>query len=136
MEAARRQFLERQEAKDEKAARDDIKKMEKEAKKEAKQHIVVGGGHRRSSASEATRSKRSKSDLTVHHEKGIFGHDYDTAATNEPPQMGDDNLEEPKRSRTSSSAHNLKKKSNSGFHTILMWIRTRILRMKKKTSSY
>lgn len=133
IEEARRKWDMEQKAKDEKWARKEIKQREKENKADAKER--VGGGHRRSSASEATRSKRSKSDLTIHQEKdGVFAHDYDTAQTSEPPVIGGV-VEGPKRAQTTTSAHHAKKKANSTFQVVLMWFRTRILKMKKKTSS-
>lgn len=134
VEEARREFNARERAKDEKAAQEEVEALNKRNKREAKRQI--GGEHRRSSASEATRSKRSKSDLTIQHEKGVFGHEYGSAPMDVPPAMEGEGFEEPKRSRTTSSAHNFKKKSNGTFHAVVMWIRTRILRLKRKTSSY
>jgi hypothetical protein len=124
-----------QRAKEEKYAKEEIRKREKQHKAEAKDRM--GQGHqRRSSMSEAaTRSKRSKSDLTIHQEKsGIFGQEYASTTIDVPPVM-DDTFGQPKQTRTTSATHNAKKKANSSFHAFLMWLRTRILRIKKRTSS-
>lgn len=131
IEEARRRWDLEQKQKEEKYAKEEIRKLEKQNKAQARDRI---GGHRRSSASEGTRSKRSKSDLTIHQEKtGVFALDYTSAQTDLPPVIGA-GLEEPKPSRTVSSSQDAKKKANSTFHAFLMWLRTRILRMKKKTS--
>jgi len=132
IEEARRKWDLEQKQKEERYARKEIKKLEKVNKADAKER-VGGGHHRRSSASEATRSKRSRSDLTIQQEKqGMFeAYDYDTVQTLEPPVIGRE-AEGPERLQKDNSA---KKKANSTFQVVLMWFRTRILRMKKKSSS-
>lgn len=134
IEEARRRWDMEQRAKEEKYAKEEIRKREKQHKAEAKDRMGQGH-HRRSSASEATRSKRSKSDLTIHQEKsGIFGQEYTSTTVDVPPVM-DDTFGQPKQPRTTSATHNAKKKANSSFHAFLMWLRTRILRIKKRTGS-
>lgn len=125
IEEARRKFDEREAYKDEKAAREEIKKRERENQKEAKR---IERGHRRSSASDATRTHRSRSDLTMHNEKSgsIISPEYSSL-----PQHNLENFEEhPSRSHTATST--VKKKTHSTWTKFMMWLRTRFLRMGKK----
>jgi len=60
--------------------------MEKRNQKEAQR---IERGHRRSSASSQTRSKRSKSDLTMQSEKGgMFGSQYTSTTPQSAPYTG------------------------------------------------
>jgi hypothetical protein len=145
IQEARRQFAERERVKEEKAAREEIRALEKRNQKEA---LRIERGHRRSSASGESRSKRSKSDLTVRSEKigqggeaGLFAqHSYSSALgpgsglpfSPETDEDGEDDLEGPRRARSYSAGEKAKKKTHSAWTKLMMWIRTRFLRMKSK----
>jgi hypothetical protein len=124
IQEARRKFQEKEQAKEEKAAREEIKALEKRQHKEAKE---IDRQHRRSSASEVTRSKRSKSDLTFHEKTEVLvGRDYNSASYQAPPLSTEDNFTPPPRSNTT------KLKTHSAWTKFVMWLRTRFLRMSKK----
>jgi hypothetical protein len=126
---ARRKFTEKEKAKEEKAAREEIRQREKRDQKEAQK---IERSHRQSSASDATRSKRSKSDLTMQSEKqgggneGLFAHQPD--ATGEGEAFPTDEQQQ----RSYSATNNAKKKTHSAWTKLMMWIRTRFIRMKGK----
>lgn len=124
---ARRKFEEKELAKEQKAHLAEVKAIEKQNLREARQ---VEKGQRKSSFSDTNRSKRSKSDLTAQ-EKGetFIGRDYNSVPVLEPPLTAEDNFEPPKRSRTGAST--TKKKTHSAWTQFMMWLRTRILRMSK-----
>jgi hypothetical protein len=126
IQEARRKFAEK------KAAQEEIRKLEKQNVKQARQQER---SHRRSSASDRTRSKRSKSDLTMQSEKGVmYSHDYNSATPHCPPYTSEAFDEEfPTRRRTSSS--NAKRKTHGAWTKFMMWIRTRFIRLGKKKSS-
>ncbi|RDW72967.1 hypothetical protein BP6252_06874 [Coleophoma cylindrospora] len=133
IQEARRKFQEKERLKEEKAAREEIRAREKRDQKEAKQ---IERGHRRSSASDysrTNRSKRSKSDLSMPvSEKGeVFeSRDYQsTPASNEPWLSHTQGQDKPRRSAKAVAA---KKKSHSAWTKFMMWLRTRLLRMKKR----
>ncbi|QSZ37592.1 hypothetical protein DSL72_008690 [Monilinia vaccinii-corymbosi] len=131
IQEARRRFQEKEKAKEEKAAREEIRAMEKKQQKEARQ---IERGHRRSSASDnaPTRSKRSKSDLTLQEKsEGLFGQNYNTASLATPPFLSEE-LGSPGRSHTAMS--NTKKKTHSAWTKLMMWLRTRFMRLGKKAS--
>ena len=132
VQEARRKFQEKEQAKDEKAAREEIRAMEKRNQKEARQ---IERGHRRSSASDGTRNKRSKSDLATHEKNGPIGREYGSVPFETLPLPRNmEGLEQRHRSNTGFS--NTKKKTHNMFTKALMWIRTRFIRMggKKKRS--
>jgi hypothetical protein len=126
VQEARRRWNERQQEKDEIAAREEIRALEKRNKKEARQ---IERGHRRSSASDATRAKRSKSDLTMQEKGGVIGHDYNSAPLQTPP-FTVEGLDVPRRSHTTMST--TKKKTHGAWTKLMMWLRTRFIRMGKK----
>ncbi|KAH7318955.1 hypothetical protein BKA65DRAFT_409494 [Rhexocercosporidium sp. MPI-PUGE-AT-0058] len=126
IQEARRKFEEKEQAKEEKAAREEIKALEKRQQKEARQ---IERGHRRSSASNDTRSKRSKSDLTMQEKDGFVGRDYNSVLQQQTPTFsgfGDEQFHQPRRSGTA------KLKTHSAWTKFVMWIRTRFIRMNKK----
>ncbi|KAI9744594.1 MAG: hypothetical protein M1818_002123 [Claussenomyces sp. TS43310] len=125
IQEARRKFHEKEQAKAEKVAQQEVRELEKRNTKEARR---VERSVRKSTASDGTRSKRSKSDLTIPYEKEneFVGRDYDTAEQRPPPNMGDDSLKPPRRSRAASGT---KKKTHGAWTTFMMWFRTRLLRM-------
>ncbi|KAJ8066099.1 hypothetical protein OCU04_005190 [Sclerotinia nivalis] len=132
IQEARRKFQEKEKAKEEKAAREEIRAMEKKQQKEARQ---IERGHRHSSASDnlPTRSKRSKSDLTIHEKsEGLYGQSYNTATISTPPFLSEEHGSPGGRSHTTMS--NTKKKTHSAWTKLMMWLRTRFLRLGKKTS--
>jgi hypothetical protein len=125
VQEARRRFQEKEQAKDEKAAREEIRQREKRQQKEA---LKIERSHRHSSASDGTRSKRSKSDLTMQNEKqneGLFVPYGTTPITSEVDHEGDPH-------RTYSATNNAKKKTHSAWNKLMMWIRTRFIRVKGK----
>jgi hypothetical protein len=126
---ARRKFEEKEQAKAERIAQAEVKAIEKRNLREARQ---VEKGHRKSTASEGSRSKRSKSDLTAPHEKtdGFVGWDYNSVPLQTPPHTAEDGFDPPKRSRTAAST--TKKKTHSAWTSFMMWLRTRLLRMGKR----
>ncbi|KAG4429738.1 hypothetical protein IFR05_014780 [Cadophora sp. M221] len=126
IQEARRKFQEKEQAKEEKAAREEIKALEKRQQKEARQ---VERGHRRSSASNDTRSKRSKSDLTMQEKDVFVGRDYNSVLQQQTPTfsgVGEEQLYQPRRSGTA------KLKTHSAWTKFVMWLRTRFIRMSKK----
>lgn len=127
IQEARRKFQEKEQAKEEKAAREEIRALEKKNQKEARQ---IERGHRRSSASDATRSKRSKSDLTMT-EKGesLVARDYNSAPMQTPPFAGE-GFEFPRPNH--STINTTKKKTHSAWTKLMMWLRTRFIRMGRK----
>ena len=131
---ARRKWEEKERVKDEKAAREDIAKLEKHNQKEARK---IERGHRRSSASGDTRSKRSKSDLTMQSEKGPLGTGYGSTASQDPPysMYGIAGLDDEVPSTSRSAGYNAKKKTHSAWTKFMMWFRTRFIRMGKKSRS-
>ncbi|CAG8980820.1 hypothetical protein HYALB_00003748 [Hymenoscyphus albidus] len=126
IQEARRKFQEKEQAKEEKAAREEVRVMEKRNQKEARE---MERRHRRSSASEGTRSKRSKSDLTLTggNEKvgNMFGRDYNSFHGQNPPYMAEGLEDAPRRARKEST----KKKTHSAWTKLMMWLRTRFMRL-------
>jgi len=127
IQEARRKFQEKELAKEEKAAREEIRALEKRNQKEARQ---IERGHRRSSASDATRSKRSKSDLTMT-EKGesLVGREYDSVADQNPPVFTDAGFGGEGVQRREGGLKGTKKKTHSAWTKLMMWLRTRFIRM-------
>ncbi|KAG4424193.1 hypothetical protein IFR04_002597 [Cadophora malorum] len=126
IQEARRKFQEKEQAKEEKAAREEIRALEKRQQKEARQ---IERGHRRSSASNDTRSKRSKSDLTMQEKDSFVGRDYNSVPQQQTPtftSVGEEQFYQPRRSGTA------KLKTHSAWTKFVMWIRTRFIRMGKK----
>lgn len=79
----RRKFEAREQAKEEKAAKEEIRQREKRNQREAR---AMDSGHRRSSASEGIRAKRSKSDLSRSEKvDGGFATDYNSTSRQNPP---------------------------------------------------
>ncbi|KAG0651683.1 hypothetical protein D0Z07_1982 [Hyphodiscus hymeniophilus] len=130
IQEARRKFAEREEAKDEKAAQEEIRAMEKRSQKEARQ---IERGHRRSSASDGTRNKRSKSDLAMHEKDGLVGRAYGSVPF-AGPVADEEEFEQPRRSQTGFASTKLK--THGTWTKFLMWFRTRLIRIggKKKRS--
>jgi hypothetical protein len=125
---ARRKFEEKELAKEQKAHLAEVKAIERQNLREAKQ---MEKGQRKSSFSDTiTRSKRSKSDLTAQ-EKGdtFLGRDYNSVPVLSPPVTTEDNFGPPRRSRTGAST--TKKKTQSAWTQFMLWLRTRFLRMSK-----
>lgn len=124
---ARRRFNEKERAKEEKAAQEEIKAKQRRDEKEARQNVR---GHRRWSASDAKRA-RSKSDLTMQSQEknGFVSRDYNSAPPETPP-FTTEGFEPPRRSYTKMST--TKKKTHSAWTKLMMWFRTRLIRMGKK----
>lgn len=129
---ARRKWEEKEQAKEEKAAREEIAKLEKRNQKEAR---LIERGHRRSSASNDTRSKRSKSDLTMQSEKGPFGTGYGNTAIHDLPYTGPEGFDDEIPSANRTTSYNAKKKTHSAWTKFMMWFRTRFIRLGKKRRS-
>jgi len=127
VQEARRKFQERELAKEEKAAREEVRALERRQQKEA---MRIERGHRRSSASDRTRTKRSRSDLTSLGEKGepFVAREYSSTGQAQAP-AGEDASNQPRRSGTA------KRKTHGAWTKFMMWLRTRILRMSKKEES-
>ncbi|RDL42357.1 Uncharacterized protein BP5553_02336 [Venustampulla echinocandica] len=128
IQEARRKFYEREQAKEEKAAREEIRLREKQDQKRARE---IERKYRRSSAaSEATRSKRSKSDLTRKEKReGSFASHHNFGPGQGDPfssQARDDGV--PGKNFTKLA----KKKTHSAWTKLMMWLRTRIIRMGGK----
>ncbi|KUJ08692.1 uncharacterized protein LY89DRAFT_741539 [Mollisia scopiformis] len=125
IQEARRKFQEKEDAKEEKAAREEIKALEKRQQKEARTYERSA---RRSSASEHPRSKRarSKSDLTMQEKGGdvFVGRGYDSVPVQTPPFLGE-GFEQPRRTNTA------KAKTHSAWTKFVMWLKTRWIRLKK-----
>ncbi|KAG9235956.1 hypothetical protein BJ875DRAFT_250808 [Amylocarpus encephaloides] len=128
IQEARRKFEEKEQAKEEKAAREEVRAMEKRNQKEARE---VERRHRRSSASDGgARAKRSKSDITRNNEKasGVFARDYNSAPAQNAPYMAERYDEASGRPKKEST----KKKTHSAWTKLVMWLRTRFIRMGRK----
>jgi len=99
--------------------------LEKKQQKEARNYERSA---RKSSASEgtATRSKRSKSDLTLQEKSGdvFVGRGYDTVPLQAPPLSGE-GFAQPRRTNTA------KAKTHSAWTKFVMWLKTRWIRVKK-----
>lgn len=128
IQEARRKFHEKELAKEEKIAREEIRALEKRNQKEAR---AIERGHRRSSASDGTRSKRSKSDLTMQEKNASFiGREYGSVPFETPPFDQEEEFEAPRRSQTGFSS--TKHKTHNLVTKFVMWCRTRLLRMGGK----
>ncbi|PSS08482.1 hypothetical protein M430DRAFT_109902 [Amorphotheca resinae ATCC 22711] len=131
IQEARRRFQEKEQAKDEKAAREEVRQLEKRNQKEAQR---MERSHRQSSAStsEGTRSKRSKSDLTMQNEKLAANDLFVRSAPGRiPPYVpAEEEQAEPLPRRSYSATNNAKKRTHSAWTKLMMWIRTRFIRMK------
>ncbi|TVY44941.1 hypothetical protein LOCC1_G005909 [Lachnellula occidentalis] len=130
IQEARRKFEAREQAKEEKAARDEIRLLEKRNQREARQ---LERSHRRSSASElGTRAKRSKSDLAKNNEKteGSFAQDYNNVPSQNAPLFAEADGPgiPPQRGQKKESP---KHKTHGAWTKFMMWLRTRFLRMKR-----
>lgn len=130
---ARRKFEERERAKEERAAKDQVKAIEKRNLKEARR---AEGRARKSTASERSRGRgdsgmneKAGGSLEVH--EGLFVSDYDSAPVQTPPatEPAFGPLPPPRRKAKATAA---KKKTHSAWTTFMMWLRTRLLRMSKK----
>ncbi|RFU27419.1 hypothetical protein B7463_g8918, partial [Scytalidium lignicola] len=132
IQEARRKFYEKEARKEEKAAREEIRAREKREEKEARE---IERRHRRSSASEVTRSGRSRSDLAMM-EKGdgdLLARPYNTVRVEIPPRTAPETqtetMEPPRRSFTVSRT---KKKTHSTWTKFMIWLRTRFIRIGRK----
>jgi hypothetical protein len=125
---ARRRFEEKELAKEQKAQLAEVKAIEKQNLREAKQ---LEKAARKSSVGEGIRPKRSRSDLLAAQEKTpaaeFLGRDYNSAPVLDAPVAVDAIPEAAPRQRTTTGA---KKKTHSAWTQFMMWLRTRILRMK------
>jgi hypothetical protein len=132
IQEARRQFEERERAKEEKAELAEQKAQERRNAREAR---LLEKSRTKSNGSEP-RTKRSKSDPTPQEKgDGFMARDYDNLPTQAPPKISE-NFEEfqpsqPRRSRTGTTASNTKKRTHSAWTTFMIWLRTRFLRMGK-----
>lgn len=118
---ARREFVEKENQKNEKAAREELRAQEKKREREER-------GLRKSMASDRSRTKRSMSNPLQ--EKDAFTEENDsndptdglyTSTTPERPQ--------PQRQTTST-----KRRTQSAWMRFMMWLRTRFLRLEKRAS--
>ncbi|KAG9245496.1 hypothetical protein BJ878DRAFT_479178 [Calycina marina] len=129
---ARRKFDEREALKDEKAAREEVRKRERETQRQAKK---IERGHRRSSASDATRAPRSKSDLTMQsysEKSGSFAGADNSSVQHTDPEETEE--QHPTRSYTATSA--VKMKTHGTWTKFMMWLHTRFLRLGNRKSKY
>jgi hypothetical protein len=137
IEEARRKFHQREQAKDEKFAKEEVRALEKKNQKEAR---MVERGHRRSSASEGGRNKPpTKSDPTMQ-EKGFFvGGEYGSVPGQPPPNIEEEAGDGHNGTRKSYTGFSgTKHKTHSTWTKFVMWLRTRFLRMsspKTKTKT-
>lgn len=123
VQEARRAWHEREQAKADKLAQEEAKAAEKRARR-------LERAGRKSDASGGARSKRSKSDATIIHEKpeSFYARDYTTAVHERAPDIVDDSFTPPPRTTTTRST---KRKTQSTWMSFVIWFRTRLLRMKK-----
>lgn len=127
IQEARRKFLEKEMVQEEKAAREEVKQIEKRQQKEA---IKISRSNRQSSVSDGTRSKRSKSDLTIHDTtEGFLAKSHEISS-----QLSDSSFAEEgsDRRRNGSQA---KLKTQSAWVFFVVWFRIRLLRIGGKISS-
>lgn len=122
IQEARRKFLQKEIVQEEKAAQEEIKQLEKRQQKEA---MRIERSNRQPSVSDVSRSKRSKSDLTVYETSENFLDGDDETGTYKYAEP------EPERRRTGSLA---KQKTHSAWAIFLMWFRTRLIRFESKIS--
>lgn len=128
IQEARRKFHEKEQAKAEKIAQQEVRDLERRNQKEARR---AEKGARSSFASDTNRSKRSRSDPSITHEKGdsFVSRDYNAASEQPIPNTTiHHDFEVPRRSRTVSAT---KRRTHSAWTTFMMWLRTRLLRMSK-----
>lgn len=124
VQEARRAFEAKEQAKADRIAQEEARAAEKRARRLEK-------AGRKSTTSDGGRSKRSKSDpVSVTHEKQdiFYARDYDMAQHQPAPQIADENFTPPPRSKTAVST---KRKTQSTWMSFVIWLRTRLLRMKK-----
>jgi hypothetical protein len=131
----RRRFEEKEQAKEERAAREAVKALEKKNFKEAK---TMEKAARKSTASERPRMMRDRTDSENISEKsgyggdvggtGFVGREYGGLPIQTPPHT--DGWEQPRERGRHASA--TKKKTHSAWTTFMMWLRTRFLRISKK----
>jgi hypothetical protein len=123
---ARRKFQEKELAKEERAHLAEVKALEKQNLKEARQ---IEKDQRKASSDGAGRAQRSRSrsDLVNNQEKveGFMSRDYNSAPVLDPPAVNEESYSPPRRSRTA------KRKTHSAWTQFMMWLRTRFLRMGK-----
>ncbi|RKF54367.1 hypothetical protein OnM2_098027 [Erysiphe neolycopersici] len=120
IQEARRKFIEKERLQEEKAAREEIKQLEKRQQKEA---IRIERSNRQSSASLSSRSKRSKSDATSY-ESGESLSTRSTVIGSDDLLFKSEKLPEKKRSRIPA-----KQKTFSTFAMFLMWFRMRLMHL-------
>ncbi|POS83166.1 hypothetical protein EPUL_006853, partial [Erysiphe pulchra] len=120
VQEARRRFIEKERLQEEKAAREEIKQLEKRQQKEA---IRIERSNRQSSASLSSRSKRSKSDATSY-ETGESLSTRSTAIGSDDPFLKSEEIPEQKR-----SSFPAKQKLFSACAMFLMWFRMRLMHL-------
>ncbi|CAD6501464.1 BgTH12-01716 [Blumeria graminis f. sp. triticale] len=125
IQEARRKFQEKESVKEEKAAREEIKQLEKRQQKEA---IKMDRSHRQSITSDATRSKRSRSDLTSPEKGEAFMGRADGEMLPEQLFISEEPLE------SQCNCSNAKQRTHSAWAKFLMWFRIRLLRISRKAS--
>lgn len=122
---ARRQFQEKEAAKDRKYAQDEIRAMEKQAAREERKT------RKSVTISEGARGKRTKSDVTNEKVGGLVGTDYNSTSHRAAPfhadSSGSDSYHQSRRSST-------KKKTHSLWTEFVLWLRTRIFKLGRKAT--
>ncbi|KAI6251279.1 hypothetical protein HI914_00267 [Erysiphe necator] len=129
IQEARRRFIEKERVQEEKAAREEIRQLEKRQQKEA---IRIERSNRQSSASLSCRSKRSKSDATSHETSESLSTISTDMYISADMKLKDSLISEdipPGQKRGSCPA---KQKTYSAWAMFLMWFRMRLMHLRSK----
>ncbi|KAI0996268.1 hypothetical protein K3495_g11912 [Podosphaera aphanis] len=119
IQEARRKFLEKEIAEDEKAAREEIKRLQKRQQKEA---IKIDRFQRQSSVSDPSRSRRSISDLKHHVEDDDSTIQADDAGQLQQPFIPEHIPE------SRNNVSNAKQRTYSAWTKFVIWLRIRLMR--------
>lgn len=125
---ARRQFQEKEAAKDRKHAQDEIRAMEKQTARDEKKH-----GRKSTATSIGGRSKRSRSDLTQNEKTaGLVGTDYNSTSRRPLPFHADSTGS----GREHRAAQSAKKKTHNLWTEFVLWMRTKLFKIGRKASRH
>lgn len=122
---ARRQFEEKEAAKDRKHAQDEMKAMEKQERKLGRKSATWSEGD--------ARSKRSRSDLTNEKIGGLVGTDYNSTTHRPPPVHTESSGQIPPRNQHP-AAHSTKRRTHSMWTALVLWLRTKIFKLGRRAS--
>lgn len=123
---ARRQFEEKEAAKDRKHAQDEMKALGKQGKKHGRKSATWSEGD--------GRPKLSKSDLTCEKIEGLVGTDYNSTTHRSPPVHTERTGKSPRRDRLPASS--TKRKTHNMWTEFVLWLRTRLFKLSRRASRH